>query len=77
MSGEKLIEHGGKRLTRQRGRLNVTDGPYSEAKEVVGGYFIFRAESYDDAVELMRESPFLDDCRVELRQTDPMGCGGE
>jgi hypothetical protein len=77
VSGEKLTEHGGKRLTRQKGRLEVTDGPYSEAKEVVGGYFLFRAASYDEAIELMRNSPFLDDCRIELRQTDPMGCGGE
>ena len=77
VSGEKLLERGGKRLTRQKGRLNVTDGPYSEAKEVVGGYFILRADSYDEAIELMHDSPFLDDCRVELHQTDPMGCGGE
>lgn len=58
--------------------IRVTSaGPYSEAKEVVGGYFILRADSYNEAVELMHDSPFLDDCRVELRQTDPMGCGGE
>ncbi|HWB08590.1 MAG TPA: YciI family protein [Pirellulales bacterium] len=77
VSGEKLMEEGGKRLTRQRGRLNVIDGPYSEAKEVVGGYFVFRAASYHEAVEMLRGSPFLDDWRVELRQTDAMGCGGE
>jgi hypothetical protein len=77
VSGEKLLEEGGKHLARRRGRLNVIDGPYSEAKEVVGGYFVFRAASYEEAVELMRDSPFLDDWRVELRQTDPMGCGGE
>lgn len=77
VSGEKLADEGGKRLTRQKERLSVTDGPYSEAKEVVGGYFVFRADSYGEAVELMRDAPFLNDYRVEIRQTDPMGCGGE
>lgn len=77
VSGEKLAERAGKRLTRQKGRLEVTDGPYSEVKEVVGGYFILRADSYDEAIELIRNSPFLEDCRMEVHQTDPMGCGGE
>lgn len=77
VSGEKLREEGGKRLTRQRGRLNVIDGPYSEVKEVVGGYLVLRAASYEEALDLLRDAPFLDDCRIELRQTDPLGCGGE
>jgi hypothetical protein len=77
VSGEKLEEEGGKLLTRQKGRANVLDGPYSEAKEVVGGYFVLRAANYDEAVELLRDSPFLDDYRMEIRQTDPLGCGGE
>jgi hypothetical protein len=75
--GEKLGEEGGKVLDRQGGRLHVLDGPYSDAKEVVGGFLILRAADYDEAVELMRDSPFLEDYRVMLRQTDPMGCGGE
>lgn len=77
VSGEKLVEEGGKRLSRQTGELTIMDGPYSEAKEVVGGYFVFRAASYEEAVQVLRDSPFLNDCRVELRQTDPMGCGGD
>jgi hypothetical protein len=77
VSSEKLGEEGGKLLNRQRGRLNVVDGPYSEAKEVVGGYFVFRAANYDEAIALTRDCPFLDDGRIELRQTDPIGCGGE
>jgi hypothetical protein len=77
VSGEKLGDEGGKRLSLQGGRLNVVDGPYIEAKEVVAGYFVFRAADYDEAVALMRDSPFLHDYRVSLRQTDPAGCGGE
>jgi hypothetical protein len=77
VSSEKLGEEGGKLLGLQKGRLTIVDGPYSEAKEVVGGYFVFRAANYEEAIELTRDCPFLDDGRIELRQTDPMGCGGE
>src|SRR5436190_11734720 len=36
---------------------SVTDGPFSEAKELVGGFMIGSAESYDPAVEVAREMP--------------------
>ena len=77
VSGEKLGEEGGKLLSLQGSRLNVVDGPYIEAKEVVAGYFVFRATDYDEALELLRDCPFLQDYRIALRQTDPSGCGGD
>jgi hypothetical protein len=77
VSGEKLGEEGGKILNLQKGRLHIVDGPYSEAKEVVGGYLVIRAADYEEAIELTRDAPFLDDYRIELRQTDAMGCGGD
>jgi hypothetical protein len=77
VSSEKLGEEGGKLLSLQRGRLSIVDGPYIEAKEVVGGYFVFRAANYDEAIEFTRDCPFLEDGRILLRQTDPMGCGGD
>jgi hypothetical protein len=77
VASEKLGEEGGKVLSLQRGRLNIVDGPYSEAKEIVGGFFVFRAANYEEAIELTRDCPFLADGRIEIRQTDPMGCGGE
>jgi hypothetical protein len=77
VSGEKLGEEGGKVLTLQKGRPSVVDGPFSEVREVVGGYLVLRAANYEEALELTRDCPFLDDYRIEIRQTDPMGCGGE
>ncbi len=38
---------------------SVTNGPYSETKEIVGGLVIVKAEDYDDAVELARGCPIL------------------
>ena len=77
VSSDKLAEEGGKVLTARDGRVSVVDGPYSEAKEVVGGYVTFRADNYQDALELIRDCPHLGFGRIELRQTDPMGCGKE
>lgn len=38
----------------------VVDGPFTETKEAVGGYFIIEAASYDEAVEAGRKSPVFD-----------------
>ena len=77
VSGEKLAHEGGRLLSARAGKVTIVDGPYAESKEVVGGYMVIRAENYEDALELVRSSPMLDRYRIELRQTDPMGCGGE
>jgi hypothetical protein len=77
VSGEKLGAEGGKLIHLQNGRPTVVDGPYVETKEVLGGYFLFRAANYDEAIELIRDCPMLKAGSVALRQTDPAGCGGE
>jgi hypothetical protein len=77
VSSEKLGEEGGKLLSLNQGRVSIVDGPYIETKEVVGGYFVLRAANYEEALELVRDCPFLEDGRIEVRQTDPRGCGGE
>jgi hypothetical protein len=47
------LKAGGKILT----SAGVTDGPFAEAKEMVGGYMIVSAESWEGAVEIVRECP--------------------
>lgn len=39
----------------------ATDGPFVEAKEIVGGFMIIEAESLEEAIEVARESPGYDD----------------
>lgn len=53
VSGEPLLP-GGKLVT---GKKTVTDGPFTEGKEVVGGYFIVNAKDYDDAISLCADYP--------------------
>lgn len=50
--GGKLA-HGGKIVSSE----GATDGPFVEAKEIIGGYMIVEADSMDEAVEIARESP--------------------
>ncbi|HEX3102898.1 MAG TPA: YciI family protein [Terriglobales bacterium] len=59
----------GSRVRRSNGKLSVTDGPFTEAKEVVGGFAILKANSKEEAIELTRR--FLKvagDGECELRQ---------
>ena len=44
----------GVRVHRSGGKITVTDGPFAEAKEVIGGYALLRAASKEEVVELTR-----------------------
>jgi hypothetical protein len=44
----------GKRVRSQHGKMSVTDGPFIESKEVVGGYAILEAPSMAEAIELTK-----------------------
>lgn len=71
--GNKLKDEGGRWLSGNNGAVRVVDGPFSEAKEVIGGYFMIRAADYDEAVEISRECPHLHyGGRIELREVDPI-----
>ena len=45
----------------------VTDGPFTEAKEIVAGYWIWEVKSQEEAIEWLKRAPFRDG-EVELRQ---------
>lgn len=66
---------GGEKLEDGTGRVIragvVSDGPYTEAKEVIGGYFVIEAASYDEAVEISRSCPHCEYGVVEVRQIEP------
>lgn len=57
---------GGKIVT----ATGVTDGPFTEIKEVVGGYMVVAAESYDRAIEIAREGPglMMPGSSIEIRE---------
>jgi hypothetical protein len=59
----------GSRVRRSSGKLSVTDGPFTEAKEVVGGFAILKANSKEEVIELTRKFlAIAGDGECELRQ---------
>ena len=66
VAGEPLDETG--RILSGKDGTMVTDGPFTESKEAVGGYFIIRANDLDAAVELSKGCPiFGNNGTVEVR----------
>lgn len=66
--GAQPLDTSGKQV--QGTKMMVTDGPFMEGKEMVGGYLICKAESYDEAVHIAKDCPVLEfeDGNVEIRE---------
>jgi hypothetical protein len=56
------------RVTFKSGKSKVTDGPFTEAKEVVGGFWIIQVKSREEALEWASRIPGTDDEMVEVRR---------
>ena len=73
-AAKKLANDTGKILRDKNGKVTVTDGPYAESKEIVGGIFIIAAKDYDEACTIARGCPHLKYYgRVEVREIEKMG----
>ena len=70
--GQKLFDGQGRVLRSGAGVLKVSDGPYVEGKEVIGGFWILEASSYDEAQQLAADSPHLAYGSLELRAIEEM-----
>jgi hypothetical protein len=53
------------------GKATITDGPFAEAKEVVGGYWLIQARSKEEALEWASRCP-AQNCRIEVRRVFEM-----
>lgn len=62
----------GVRVSFKGGKPKVTDGPFAEAKECVGGYWMIQVKSKDEAVEWAKRAPMSDDETIEIRQVHEM-----
>ncbi len=59
----------GARVSFSGGRANVTDGPFTETKELIGGYWLIQVKSKEEAVEWASRCPVGDgDATIEVRQ---------
>lgn len=58
----------GARISYSDGKATVTDGPFAEAREAVGGYWIIQVRSREEAIEWFRRAPMSNNDIVEVRQ---------
>ena len=63
----------GARVSYTDGKATVTDGPFAEAKEAIGGYWIIQVRSREEAIEWARRAPMANNEIIEVRQIHEMG----
>jgi hypothetical protein len=64
-------DRSGARVRVQGGEASVVDGPFSEAKEMIGGFFLLTCDSRDQAIAIARECPAAAWATVEVREVGP------
>jgi hypothetical protein len=62
----------GARVTFPGGKPKVIDGPFSEAKEVLGGYWMIQVRSREEAIEWAKRCPASENETIEVRQVQEM-----
>ena len=62
----------GARVSFPGGKPKVTDGPFSEAKEVLGGYWMIQVKSKEEAIEWASRCPGSENEVIEIRQVQEM-----
>ena len=63
----------GARITFPGGKPKVTDGPFTEAKEVLGGYWMIQVKSREEAIEWASRCPAGENETIEVRQVQELG----
>lgn len=63
----------GARVTYSKGVATVTDGPFTESKELVAGFWILKVASKTEAIEWAKNIPFFNGESVEIRQIAEAG----
>ncbi len=58
----------GKRVKFDGQKRTVTDGPFTETKELVAGFWIWRVDSMDEAVDWLKQAPFDGGTEIEIRR---------
>jgi len=72
LAAQSLAPHtGAARVRVQDGQARVVDGPFAEAKEMVGGFFLLNCQSREEAVALAARCPAAEWATVEVRSLAP------
>ena len=60
LDGKRLAQDPGRAIRSASGKIKTSDGPYSETKEIMGGFYLIEAVNYDEAVALAMDHPHLE-----------------
>jgi hypothetical protein len=61
----------GVRVQVRAGRSRLVDGPFAEAKEMIGGFFLLNCKTREEALAIAAECPAAEWCTVEVREAAP------
>ena len=68
LAGEGLqASSKGKRVKFSGTKRSITDGPFTETKELIAGFWLWKVKSIDDAVEWLKKAPFDGGTEIEIR----------
>ena len=68
LAGEGLqASSKGKRVKFSGTKRSITDGPFTETKELIAGFWLWKVKSMDDAVEWLKKAPFDGGTEIEIR----------
>jgi hypothetical protein len=67
----------GARVQVRNGKTVLVDGPFSESKEMVGGFFLLDCESREQAITIARECPAAECATIEVRELGPCFTGND
>jgi hypothetical protein len=71
MSQSLKSEAAGTRVRRQGNSSAIVDGPFAEAKEMIGGFFLLTCETREQAIAIAQECPAARWATVEVRELGP------
>jgi hypothetical protein len=64
-------QDGAARVSVRNGKAQVLDGPFAEAKEMIGGFFLLNCATRDEAVAIAATCPAAEWCTLEVRELGP------
>lgn len=73
MIHSERLQNEGRVVRGSAGKMTVTDGPFAESKEVIGGFWLVEASSYDEVQAFLKDHPHLEVGTLEVRQIWDMG----
>jgi hypothetical protein len=59
------------RVQKRAGEKRLVDGPFAEAKEMIGGFFLLDVKTRDEAVAIAADCPAAEWCTIEVRELGP------